>query len=458
MEKTLIDYWVILYKRKKAIALIAIISLVTTLVLGWILKPVYEARAVCYVPSASPALTYMSKESGAGLARDKLVPPAKEDEAGPYIGLLKSRKIAELTHNEFPSKLVNKLILSDMTFELSDEFLLRIYSRDSDPVLAANVANAYLKYLNELLQNASSKNPEQDRILLNRNLTVAENNLEDAKKSLKTFSEKNDIASIDEETKNLTSQKISFQATVDNTAVLIGENEEKIKASLEQLKKEGNVLAENDFVMSSPTIDYMKNKLADLTAQIGGQSAELTERHPDLKILKSQYRDMTDKLNKEVQNFVVSQIKPSGSFYETLRQSLANFIIERNRLQATLKGNKEVIEKINDRMRRLPSMNAEWSSLNDNVEHFRKVYEQMRMDLQETNMQQARPIQYVVVVDYAFPPKNPVFPVIWLNAIVALFFGLAVGVVYAYFVEYVEETKKVRTVKIIKALLSDTED
>jgi uncharacterized protein involved in exopolysaccharide biosynthesis len=457
MEKKLLDYWIILYKRKKSIAIVTVTSLLVTIVLGWLLKPVYEARVICYVPSTSPALTFLSNSPTSSLARDRLVPTSKDDDAGPYLGLLKSTRIAELTHKDFPEKKISKLLRSDMSFELSDEFMLKIYSRDSDPVLAANVANAYLKHLNTMLQDASSKNPEQDRILLTGQLTIVENKLKGAKDSLRNFSEQNNIASIDEETKTLTSQKITFQATADNTAVMIGENEEKIKASLEQLKKEGNILAENDFILSSPTLDYMRNKLSDLTAQIGGQSIELKESHPDIKILKSQYRDVTDKLKKEVQNLVMSQIKPKGSFYEELRQSLANLIIEKNRLQATLKGNKAVIERINNRIRTLPSINAEWSRLNDDIDHYRKIYDEIRTNLQEATMQEARPIQYVVVVDYAVPPKNPVFPIMWLNIAVALFFGLAAGIAYAYLIEYISETRQVRTMRLIKAIVSDPE-
>jgi uncharacterized protein involved in exopolysaccharide biosynthesis len=213
-------------------------------------------------------------------------------------------------------------------------------------------------------------------------------------------------------------------------------------------------MAENDFALSSPTLDYMRNKLSDLTAQIGGQSAELTESHPDIKILKSQYKDMADKLEKEVQNLVKSKIKPKGIFYEELRQSLANLIIENNKLKATLKGNSKVLEMINDRMRKLPAINAEWSRLSDNVGQFKKIREQIRINLMETTMQQARPIQYAVVVDFAKPPKTPAFPLPIINILASLIFGLVAGVFYAFLMDYIESTSRVRTFKIIKSILS----
>jgi uncharacterized protein involved in exopolysaccharide biosynthesis len=137
-----------------------------------------------------------------------------------------------------------------------------------------------------------------------------------------------------------------------------------------------------------------------------------------------------------------------------LRQSLANLLIENNKLQATLKGNQKVVEKINERMRRLPSINSEWGRLIDNIEQFKKMRDQIRINLMETNMQQARPIQYAVVVDYAKPPKNPAFPMPIINLLASLIFGLVAGVFYAFLVDYIESTSRVRTFKIIKSILS----
>jgi uncharacterized protein involved in exopolysaccharide biosynthesis len=83
------------------------------------------------------------------------------------------------------------------------------------------------------------------------------------------------------------------------------------------------------------------------------------------------------------------------------------------------------------------------------------MYEQLNIDLQETEMQEARDIKYVVVVDYANPPVNPSFPIMWLNVLIALPFGLVAGIFYAFFIDYIEETSKIRKRKIIKELLSE---
>ena len=298
-EKTLLDYWIVLYKRKIAIVLIIAISIIATVVLSLLVKPVYEAKAVFYVPASSLSLSYMSSDAAKKMARDKLVPAPTKKDAAPYIGLLKSIKIAELVHQEFPNKTVKKLLLSDIDFELSNEYLLRIYSRDEDPVLAANVANAYMKYLNLLLQEASLKNSEQDRYLLSKQIVNAEKNLQEAKDELKSYEEKNNIASVDEEIKNLTNQRVSFQTQLENTKILISENDKKIRSSIEQLKKEGNIIAENEFILTNSSIEYLQNKLSDQAAQIAAASVELQEKSYDMKALRNQYKETSDRLKSE---------------------------------------------------------------------------------------------------------------------------------------------------------------
>ncbi|MFZ5907811.1 MAG: GumC family protein [Nitrospirota bacterium] len=457
-KQTLLDYWLILYKRKIAIGIVILISCITAIVLSRVIDPVYEAKAIFYVPSSSQAIAYMSDNSVDKLAREKLIPPVKEDDSAPFIGILKSTTIAEYVHNEFPNKTVKKLLLSDIDFKLTDEFMLKIYSRDKDPVLAANVANAYMKYLNLMLQEASLKNPEQDSLLINRQSGETLAGLEAAKNALRAFEEKNNIASVNEEIRSLTDQRVSFQSQLESSTVQLNENEEKMRSLTEQLRREGAVVAENDFVLTNPSIEYLQKTLSDQAAQIAAASVEYRENHPELKMLRSRYNETSGRLKKEVQDLVSSQIKPGGTFYEQLRQNLIGLAIEKSKLQAAVEGNRKVLERISERLGKLPSINTEWTRLNDNIERYKKIYEQLKMNLKEMEMQQARPIQYVVVVDYAQPPENPAYPILWLNVLVSLLFGLCGGVFYALFVDYTETTRKVRTLKLIRTVLAEEKE
>lgn len=455
-EKTLLDFWIILYKRKRVIALITFVSVITAILTSLIITPVYEAVAIFYVPASSTPISYLSTTALNNIARDIRLPVPVETVQGTFLGLLSSKKIAQLVHHEFPQKKISKLLRSDVDFELTNEFMIKIYSKDTDPVLAANVANAYIEKLNILLQEASLENLNHDVFLIKQQISESQESLLMAEDALKRFEESNNIASIDEEIKNLTAQRISFQDKLESTDALITENEEKIDAISEQLNKEQELYSKQDFSLfeTNPLIEHLQKNLSDLSAQIASKSVDFKESHPDVLMLKRQYAETEEKLKKEIQHFVSSQIKSENTFYEELRQNLVNLLIEKNGLQALKSGYSEVIKRVNERLKNLPGIKTEWNRLNEKIGRYKKTYEQLKLNQEEAKMQQSRQMQFVVVVDSAKPPENPSFPILWLNIIVALLCGPIVGVFYAFLIDYIGETRKIRTKKIISEILS----
>ncbi len=452
-EKTLLDYWIILYKRKKYIVLITVISVLTSIFLSKILPPVYESSAVFYVPSSSQSLSYLSPNAVDKLAKDTMMPAPREEASAPFFGLLKSKKIAELVHKEFPRKKLTKLIISDIDFEITEEYMIKIYSRDNDPELAADVANAYIKYFNILLHDTSMKNLESDKSLIKKQISETKENLVRAEDALKRFQEQNNIASIDDEIKNLTTQRGSFENQLELADVLIKENDEKIKSISEQLKIEKALYSNQDFSLTNPLIENLQKKLYEISANISAASVELREKHPNLLMLKQQYEDTENSLKEEVHHFISSQIKPENTMYEQLRKSLINLLIEKNRLIASKKGYSETIKRVTKKLNRLPNINTELDRLNEEVLRYKSRYEQLKLNFEEAEMQIERQAQFVVVVDTAEPPQKPSFPILWFNIIVALFGGIIAGIIYVFFINYIEETKKIRTRKIIKEIL-----
>jgi uncharacterized protein involved in exopolysaccharide biosynthesis len=452
--KTLLDYWIVIYKRKREIIAVTLISIITAILLSKIVKPVYEASAVFYIPNASQALSYLSPDAIDKLAIDTKQPIPKKDTLSPYIGILKSKYLARLVHEEFPQKRLQKLLRSDIDFQITPENMIEIYSRDNDPELASDIANAYVKRLNEFLLNASLYNLKTDRRLIKKQISKVERDIQKAEDELKKFEENNKVVSIDEEIKNLTSQRTSFQNKLETTMVQLKENDEKLRAVSGQLGQEGDLLAVQQYSLTNPLIEYFQRKLAELSAQIAASSVELTEEHPDIIMLKNQYNVISDRLKEEIQRLISSRIKSPNTFYEQLRQEIVNLIIEKNTLNASLEGYKGVIARINSRLSKLPSIKTEWERLNDDVIRLKKVYEQLRLNLQEAEMQGSRNMQLVVVVEEATPPEIPSFPLLWLNVVVALLCGLIAGIFYAFFVDYLHEARKIRTSKVIKEILS----
>jgi uncharacterized protein involved in exopolysaccharide biosynthesis len=188
---------------------------------------------------------------------------------------------------------------------------------------------------------------------------------------------------------------------------------------------------------------------------MAGLSAEIKEKHPDFITLKNQYANLKGQMEKEISRIINSQIKAPNTFYESLRQQLVGLYVDREGLTASMNACRAVLNDIDTEMKKIPAIQAEWDRLATEVDRNKKLIESLKTNLEEVSAQKEKEMQVAVIVDKAIPPEKPSFPVLWLNLIVAGMVGIIVGVFYAFFMNYIEETRKIRTTKIIKELLSE---
>jgi hypothetical protein len=71
-ERTLLDYWLVLYRRKWIIGLIVLSAMVTAWILSKTVAPFYEAKAVFFVPAKADAVTFLAAP---GVSTSKGGPP-----------------------------------------------------------------------------------------------------------------------------------------------------------------------------------------------------------------------------------------------------------------------------------------------------------------------------------------------------------------------------------------------
>ena len=212
-DLTLLEYWLILYRRKKTIYLIVFSSIIFAAILSYILPETYEAKSVFFVPRQSQDFSFYSNSPN-GIIRGRLEPQAQEEPHAPYIGLLKSNAIIDLIREIYPQKSFDRF-KKDIDFVLSDEYMLEVYVRDKDPKLAADVANAYPEMLNKIVAKFSlestNKNSQVVKQQIEKERTQA---LEDSKKRLQEYQEKNKVYFAADEVTKAVELKASFVTTV----------------------------------------------------------------------------------------------------------------------------------------------------------------------------------------------------------------------------------------------------
>ena len=86
------------------------------------------------------------------------------------------------------------------------------------------------------------------------------------------------------------------------------------------------------------------------------------------------------------------------------------------------------------------------------VKRYRALLQTLENNLEEVKIQCIRDLQSVVMVDEAVPSPKPAFPVLWLNLLVSSSAGLIAGILYCFFLNYIEQTKGDRILILLRTL------
>lgn len=452
-QKTLLEYWFVLYSRKWLILIIILSAMITAWVVSSLLPSVFEAKAVFFVPKEPDTTTFFTAPGGS-MVRSPLAPLPSEDPQGPYIGVLKSKTIAGLVHKEFPQKRVEALLRKDMDFVLTNEYMIEVYARDKDPGLAAAIANAYVRYFNQLMGGYSLPPQSQTQVTIEEEISNNQKRLLEEMEALKAFQEKNRTANLDEEVRQLISQKTTFESQLERAQVEYNENNNRILATKKKLREEISIFKTSELVITSPLLEKLRSQLVDIEAKIATLGIEIKEPHPEYIALKKNYNEVKKNIDKEIERIINSQIKAPDTFYENLRRQLINLYVDKERIEAGIEATKAVLKGIDGKILEIPTLKNSLDTHVMEVERYRRLIDTLKVNLEEVKAQTRRNPQVAVMVEKAIPPPRPSFPILWLNVIVAGLSGLVGGVFYCFFANYLEETREGRIYRLWKAIES----
>jgi uncharacterized protein involved in exopolysaccharide biosynthesis len=451
-EKTLLDYWLILYNRKWVIFTVMISAMVTSGVVSKYIPDVYGAKTVFFVPKNPDIVSYLSPNINANMvAKSPLTPVTSDKPHAPYIGILKSYSLAEAVHKEFPHK-STKEFFRDVNFSVSKEFMIEVFVRDNDPVLAANAANSFVRNFNEMIIKYSDPIWENKERMIKEEINTTKEELEHARMALQEFQEENRIADLNAETLQHTAIKNELQSTLKRTEISERENTSRIAALKQQIENEAQSFNTAGILVNSPVLEKLKQELTIVEGKLAKLKARNQLSSKEYKILKLQFATLEQDITSEILRMLKLQIKGPGTFYGNIRAQLVDLFVEKQRIQASLKAYKLALSELINQIKRFPELKLKRDKLNAEIARKRKILETFEISYEETKLQIKRQPELVVVVDEARPPKKPSFPNLFLNVIVAGIAGVTIGVFYSFFINFIEETRKERIDKLVRTV------
>jgi uncharacterized protein involved in exopolysaccharide biosynthesis len=213
-EVTLLDYWRVVKKRGRMILGLFFVSVAATGVYTYFFMPkIYESTASILAPRESGAtntnLAAALAASGAGQTLGNLLPGGGTSRDS-FVAILKSRTMAQDLVDRFKLKdhyqtdseeLAVKKLQGATNVSVSKEGVISVKFEDTDPKLAAEVANNYTTTLDRMFAKLGTTQAGRQRAFIAERLEKTEKALHQAEDALKRFQENNKAVVIQEQSK-----------------------------------------------------------------------------------------------------------------------------------------------------------------------------------------------------------------------------------------------------------------
>jgi len=274
-EIDLLDYLFVIVRRWKSIARNVAIIVLLVIIISFLLPKSYTARTTILPPDDTNSAGLLSALSNSPLSNLLLTETSTTSDL--FVEILKSRSVLDgvlQDKYEFPKDKKDKKNLDSLTlleiFDLeslekarkklfkkasvtaSQEGIVQVDVELHHPQLAADVANGFVRHLDEINKKKTSSKAKNSRIYIEIQLKLTEEKLTAASEKLAKFQEKYKAVSLEEQTKAAIEEAGVLKGNIIVKEVEIGVAKQtmkpdnviiiKLKKELEELHKQYNYL------------------------------------------------------------------------------------------------------------------------------------------------------------------------------------------------------------------------
>lgn len=220
----LIDFLIVLARQKKLIVGSAVFFGGVALLAGMLMTPIFIGKAVILPPQQQQSfgVAAMLGQIG-GLSSGAGALAGLKNPNDIYVGMLESRTISYLLINKF--KLLDRYkvdtysgaegVLRKNTDIVSTKTgLISIQIEDSDPKVAADIANAYVEELSKLTRGLAITEASRRRLFFEKQLSSAKDGLERAEVAMKKMQENTGVIQLDGQVKEIIASMAQLQANI----------------------------------------------------------------------------------------------------------------------------------------------------------------------------------------------------------------------------------------------------
>jgi len=304
---------------------------------------------------------------------------------------------------------------------VKDTRLLKISAEDYDPLIAQRTVNSLAKAYIEFNIENRLKSSRNTLSWMTDQLYEMKKKLEDAEEAFLAYKQREKLFSMTGKQQAVLQKMADF-----NDAYIKARNRRlQIDARLAEIRRASNsgvdVVYARSLIQNS-LINNLYTQLLDAEVELSRLSKVFKSKHPKIIRIKSTIdrtgKKLKDEVNKEVDN-LKSERSVLLSREKVIQKTIAEF---ENEALAT--NRKEL----------------KYTILERNVQTNQKLYDTLLSKVKESNIMESIDVSNIRIAEEARTPGGPVKPNKNRNLTLGALFGLVMGIVLAFFWEYLDRS------------------
>ncbi len=442
-EADFFDYLRIFRRQKGILILTFLVVVVSALVFSFTTAPVYQSKTTLMI------------EEESGVKKEIFQVPSfiqKETSIKNQVEILKSRTLAEgvikvvlaspfrkkwipeeLKNGGFEvnmNSMVEKLHGSMIINPIRDTDIIKIKVEAHDAGLAAFLANTIADQYHKQSLRSSRGEITEIREFLEEQLASIQKELQQSEEVLKAYKTKKGIASLSEETEELVKQLATFEVLYNEAKTELNAEQKRLNYMREQLAERKSHLVDDVAQISSPLIQELRKKMAELEAIRANYIAQgFSEGHPKMQEIMDRIGDIKSKLISESSKLASTELSSSDplTYSQDLVEKILSIEIEIQSLSAKTNALQKVVDTYTWQLNSLPEKSLELARLERNAKVSENIYLMLMEKFEEAKIKEAGQIGDVRIIDAALPPEKPIKPKKKLNLAFGGVLGLILG-------------------------------
>lgn len=447
-EIDLLEYLRVLTRRMWLILAIVATSVVTAYVVSSRMTKIYQATSTIMVKTDSTMSTMPFFEEMMNVSKNDI---------RNYMEFLKSRTVVESAlarlgwYDNLPPAEVETWRKSLSIQQIQGTDVARLSIESSDPKKAAAFLNTLVEVFQEHSQRMNQESARAAKEFIAQQLSISEGALRRAEDALLQYKKSSRIVEPSAETKAQIERIAQMEkdlAQVDLELRAANAERQEIERSL---RAADPTLVTATMLVSNPLVQQHKIRLSELETELAGALERYTDNHPTVIVLRAQIAEVKARLGQEVERVVGSETLSLNPVHQELRTRLVanqSFIIG---LEAKQEPLHRMLLEAEAELATIPEKEMDVARLMREQRVDEEIYVMLRSKYEEMRITEAMKVSDVHVVDRAIVPEVPVKPRKLLNAAIAGFLGLFVGIGFAFLMEYLDTS--FRTQEEVERLL-----